>query len=58
MYQTRIANLNGMIENAESFYKTTYGDDSADGTGNTYRIFRFATSVAIQLSSGKSRGWR
>lgn len=37
MYQTRIANLNAMIENAESFYKTTYGDDSADGTGNTYR---------------------
>ena len=37
MYQTRIANLNSMIENAENFYKTTYGDDSADGTGNTYR---------------------
>jgi len=37
MYQTRIANLNAMIENAENFYKTTYGDDSADGKGNTYR---------------------
>lgn len=37
MYQTRISNLNAMIENAENFYKTTYGDDTADGTGNTYR---------------------
>lgn len=37
MYETRVANLNAMIENAENFYKTTYGDDSADGTGNTYR---------------------
>jgi hypothetical protein len=37
LYATRIKNLNAMIDNAESFYKTTYGDDSADGTGNTYR---------------------
>ena len=27
MYETRISNLNSMIENAENFYKTTYGDD-------------------------------
>ena len=37
MYETRVKNLNAMIDNAENFYKTTYGDDSADGTGNTYR---------------------
>lgn len=37
MYETRIANLNSMIENAESFYATTFGTDAADGTGNTYR---------------------
>ena len=37
MYESRIKNLNAMIENAESFYNTTYGTDAADGTGNTYR---------------------
>lgn len=37
LYQTRVANLNAMIDNAENFYNTTYGTDSADGTGNTYR---------------------
>lgn len=37
LYATRIKNLNAMIDNAENFYKTTYGDDSADGKGNTYR---------------------
>ena len=33
----RVKNLNAMIDQAESFYTETFGDDSADGTGNTYR---------------------
>ena len=37
LYQTRVANLNAMIDNAENFYNTTYGTDAADGKGNTYR---------------------
>ena len=37
MYNTRVKNLNAMIDQAESFYTETFGDDSADGTGNTYR---------------------
>lgn len=37
MYESRVKNLNAMIENAESFYNTTYGTDVADGKGNTYR---------------------
>jgi len=37
MYSTRVKNLNAMIDQAESFYTETFGDDSADGTGNTYR---------------------
>jgi len=37
MYESRVKNLNAMIENAESFYNTTYGTDAADGKGNTYR---------------------
>lgn len=48
MYQTRIANLNAMIENAENFYKTTYGDDAADGKGNTYR------DIQIRYERGNS----
>ena len=31
LYQTRVANLNAMIDNAENFYNTTYGTDAADG---------------------------
>ena len=56
MYQTRIANLNAMIENAENFYKTTYGDDSADGTGNTYRDIQIRNERGNSVEFWEEKG--
>ena len=56
MYQTRIANLNAMIENAENFYKTTYGDDTADGTGNTYRDIQIRNERGNSVEFWEEKG--
>lgn len=56
MYETRISNLNSMIENAENFYKTTYGDDSADGTGNTYRDIEIRHQRGNSVEFWESQG--
>lgn len=56
MYETRVKNLNAMIDNAENFYKTTYGDDSADGTGNTYRDIQIRNERGNSVEFWEEKG--